>query len=184
MDLGESVVFSDVRATLNISDLMASYNRRSSIRMDTATTLDDLRQGPSVLIGGVSNQWTMRALAPLRFHFAGSDRDFFWIADTKNPQKRDWALDPKSRYASVNRDYAIIARIHDETTGEVEVIAAGIGMSGTSAAGEFLMNPQSLEQLRRRVGAGFKERDFEAILSADVINGVAGSPGIVAVTVF
>jgi len=182
--LGENVVFSDALATLRISNLMATYNRESRFRLNVSTSLDDLREGPSVLIGGMDNQWTLRAIAPLRFHFAGNDEETYWIMDTKNPSKKDWGLDLKTQYAVVNRDYAIIARIHDEATGELEVIVAGIGMSGTAAAGEFLVDPHQLEELRRRVGSGFRDHDFEAVLSTDVVNGIAGSPRILTVAVW
>jgi hypothetical protein len=63
------------------------------------------------------------------------------------------------------------------------MIVAGIGMSGTTAAGEFLVDPQQIKELRRRVGSGFLDHDFEAVLSMDVVNGIAGSPRILAVTV-
>ena len=56
-------------------------------------------------------------------------------------------------------------------------------MTGTSAAGEFLVDPVQIAELRRRVGAGFRDRDFEAVLSTDVVNGIAGSPRILTVSV-
>jgi hypothetical protein len=179
--LGENVVFSDLLATLRISSYLAGHNRESNYRPNTATTLDDLRQGPVILIGGLDNQWTLRALAPLRYRFAATSQEQYWIADTKNPGMRDWGLDLKVPLPNVKRDFAIIARIHDESTGQVEMIAAGIGMSGTAAAGEFLVDPRQIEELRRWVGPGFSSRDFEAVLSTDVVNGIAGSPRILAV---
>ncbi len=116
--LGENVVFSDVLAAARISNLMAIKNRESRFRLNISTTLDDLRQGPAVLIGGMDNQWTLRAIAQLRFHFVGDDsQETFWITDTENPQNKDWMLALKTHYAKVTRDYAIIARIHDEATG-------------------------------------------------------------------
>jgi len=182
--LGENVVFSDVLATMKIADLMTAHKNEYRLRLNVLTTLDDLRHGPTVLIGGLDNQWTMRALAPLRYHFLGSDAAKYWITDTQNPQNQDWALDLKWKYAAVNRDYALIARIHNEETGEIEMIVAGIGMTGTAAAGEFIADPHQIAELRRRVGAGFQNRDFEAVLSTDVVNGIAGSPKILAVTVW
>lgn len=179
--LGENVVFSDVLASVKISNLMAGYGRGSRLRLNISTTLDDLKQGPTVLVGGMDNQWTLRAIEPLRFHFAGDNKETFWILDTKNPGKRDWSLALTTKYDTVKRDYAIIARIHDDATGEPEVIVAGIGMSGTAAAGEFLVDPSQLNELRRRVGPGFRDHDFEAVLSTDVVNGIAGSPRILTV---
>jgi hypothetical protein len=129
----------------------------------------------------LDNQWTLRALAPLRYRFAGTNQEQYWIMDTKNPAMKDWRLDLKVPLSDIKRDFAIIARIHDESTGQLEIIVAGIGMSGTAAAGEFLVDPQRMEELRRQIGAGFRDHDFEAVLSTDVVNGIAGSPRILAV---
>jgi hypothetical protein len=181
--LNENVVFSDALATLRISNYLAARNRKSNFRPNVLATLDDLRQGPVVLIGGLDNQWTLRALASLRYRFACTGQEQYWIMDTKNPAMKDWRLDPKAQLTDVKRDFAIIARVHDESTGQIEMIVAGIGMSGTAAAGEFLVDPQQMEELRRRVGSGFLDHDFEAVLSTDVVNGIAGSPRILAVTV-
>lgn len=181
--LGENIVFSDTLATLRISNYFAAHNRDSSFRPNTITTLNDLRQGPAVLVGGLDNQWTLRALAPLRYRFAGTHQEQYWIMDTQKPEMKDWGLDVKVPLSDIKRDYAIIARIHDESTGQVEMIVAGIGMSGTAAAGEFLVDPQQIAELRRRVGAGFRDHDFEAVLSMDVVNGIAGSPRILTVAV-
>jgi hypothetical protein len=97
---------------------------------------------------------------------------------------KDWWLDLRKPYATVDRDYAIVARIHDATTGEPEVVVAGIGVSGTVAASELLADPQRQEELRRRIGAGFRDRDFEAVISTDVVNGMTGAPKIVVVAVW
>lgn len=182
--LGENVVYSDMLAALKVADVLALRHRAYRVRLNIWTTLGDLKQGPNVLIGGLDNQWTMRALASLRFHFAGSDDQSYWIADTNNPANRSWSLDLKQQYANVNRDYAIVARLHNEQTEQPQVIVAGIGMSGTAAAGEFLGDPHRMEELRQRVGPGFREHDFEAVLSTDVVNGIAGSPKILAVSVW
>lgn len=181
--LGENLVFSDALATLRISNYLATHKVQINLRPDRITTLDDLRHGSVILVGGLDNQWTLRALAPLRYRFAGTRQQQYWIVDTKNPGMKEWRLDINLPLSEVKRDFAIIARIHDEFTGRVEVIVAGIGMSGTAAAGEFLADPIQMDELRRRVGPGFRDRDFEAVLSTDVVDGIAGSPKILTVAV-
>ncbi len=181
---GENVTFSDALAMLKMSDWVAAHGRESRVRADTSTTLYDLQQGPTILIGGLDNEWTLRALNRLRYRFSGSDHEQFWITDSKNPAQRDWVLDLRSRYSAVKYDFALIARLHDESTGQVQLIVAGIGMSGTAAAGEFLVDPVQLEALRRRIGPGFRDHDFEAVLGTDVVNGIPGSAKILAVAVW
>jgi hypothetical protein len=181
--LGENLVFSDVLATVGISSLFATQNRDSRYKLSTVLSLDDLRQGPAVLIGGFDNQWSLRAINNLRYRFFANNYKAFSIIDTKNPQDKRWTVQLDTPLNAVHHDYALIARIHDDDTGQVEVIVAGIGMSGTAAAGELLVNPRELDELRRKVGAGFRDHDFEAVLSTDVVSGSAGTAKIEAVWV-
>jgi hypothetical protein len=180
----ENVVFSDVLAANKISNWIATQHGEQKLRLDHSLTLDDLQQGPTILIGGLDNEWTLRALAHLRYRFLGTDQEQYWISDRKDPGNRKWEVDLNKQYAAVKRDYALIARVHDESTGQMQVIVAGIGMSGTAAAGEFMVDPDRLEELRKRVGAGFRNHDFEAVLGTDVVNGIPGSARILAVEVW
>ena len=181
---GENVSFSDVLATMRISNWIATRSGGQKLRLVKWTTLDDLQQGPTILIGGLDNEWTLRALARLRYQFRGTDQEQYWITDTKDPGSRTWEVDLKTQYPAVKRDFALIARVHDDSTRQVQVIVAGIGMSGTAAAGEFMVDPNRLEELRKRVGSGFRDRDFEAVLGTDVVNGIPGSATILAVAVW
>jgi hypothetical protein len=47
-----------------------------------------------------------------------------------------------------------------------------------------MVNPYRLEELRKRVGSGFRDHDFEAVLGTDVVNGVPGSARILSVAVW
>jgi hypothetical protein len=181
---GENVVFSDVLATMRISNWIAMRGGEQKLRLDHSTTLDDLEQGPTILIGGLDNAWTLRAIAHLRYRFRGTDQEQYWITDTKNPDRRAWEVDLKTQYPAVKRDFALIARVHDDSTRQIQVVVAGIGMSGTAAAGEFMVDPNRLEELRKRVGPGFRDHDFEAVLGTDVVNGIPGSARILAVAVW
>jgi hypothetical protein len=181
---GENIVFSDVIATFRISNWIAARNGEQKLRLDDSTTLDDLQQGPTILVGGLDNGWTLRAIGHLRYRFRGTDQEQYWITDSKNPGDRTWEVDLKAQYPAVKRDFAIIARLHDDSTGQVQIIVAGIGMSGTAAAGEFMVDASRIEELRKRVGPGFRDHDFEAVLGTDVVNGIPGSARILAVEVW
>ncbi len=181
---GENVVFSDALAMQKISNWLATQGTDSRLRLNLLTTLDDLQQGPTVLIGGLDNNWTLRAVGRLRYRFSGTNQQQYWIVDSKNPTKKDWSVDLEKRYSSVRRDYALVARFHDESTRQIQVVVAGIGMSGTASAGKFLVDPNLMKELRRRVGSGFRDHDFEVVLGMDVVNGEGGSPEILAVEVW
>ena len=175
---GENVVFSDALAVTKIANLMALRSREYRVRLNVNTTLDDLRQGPAVLIGGLDNQWSIEAISPLRFRFGGNDDEGYWISDAQNPTDHRWFLDLNQAYTRVTRDYALIARVHSRQAGQPQMIIAGIGMSGTMAASEFLADRGRAEELKRRLGKQLPSSEFEIVLGTDVVNGVAGAPQI------
>ncbi len=181
--LGENVVYSDVLAMMKLESVVERQHRPVRVRLNLGTNLNDLREGPVILLGGLDNQWTLQLLEPLRYRFAGSDADVYYIRDARSPNSRRWSVRLHDKMTTVNRDYALIARVHSEALGQVVMIAAGIGMSGTAAAGEFLASPDLMRELQRRLGPAARDHDFEAVLQTDVVDGIAGAASIVALDV-
>ncbi|HEY9137572.1 MAG TPA: hypothetical protein VIM67_04810 [Terriglobus sp.] len=181
--IGENVVFSDMLAMLKLESVVEQQHRPVRVRLNVGTNLNELREGPAIFIGGLSNQWTLKLLDPLRFRFSGSDADSYYIRDSKDPGNRQWSIHLQDKMTTVNHDYAIIARTHSEPLGQVAMVVAGIGMSGTAAAGEFLANPDQVRELERRIGRANRDHDFEVVLKTSVDNGIAGPAEIVALDV-
>lgn len=181
--IGENVVFSDMLAMVKLESVVEQQHRPVRVRLNVGTNLNELREGPDIFIGGLSNQWTLKLLDPLRFRFSGSDADSYYIRDSKDPENRQWSIHLQDKMTTVNHDYAIIARTHGEPLGQIALVVAGIGMSGTAAAGEFLANPDQVRELERRIGRANRDRDFEVVLKMSVENGIAGHAEIVALDV-
>ncbi|SDF77980.1 hypothetical protein [Terriglobus roseus] len=181
--IGENVVFSDVIAMMKLESVVEQQHRPVRVRLNLGTNLNELREGPAIFIGGLSNQWTLKLIDPLRYRFAGSDEESYYIRDRQDPNNKQWSIRLRDKMTTINRDYAIIARVHCEPLGSVCLIAAGIGMSGTAAAGEFLANPEHVRELERRIGRANRDRDFEAVLTTSVEDGIAGPAEIVALDV-
>jgi hypothetical protein len=64
------------------------------------------------------------------------------------------------------------------------LVAVGIAGSGTKAAGELLTDEAGLEQLASAAGAEWSRKNFEVILSVQVVNGMRGKPKVEAVEVW
>ena len=177
-----AVVIDDLTAIVKIAGVLQSAGKHYSLRGEDATTLMDLRNGPSVVIGAFDNAWTLRMLRPLRFHFANNpDMTLFSIVDGAQHEQARWVVDRRQQVATNNyRDYAIVARFTDEVTGKPTLIAAGIARGGTIAAGEFLTSPALLEAVRARRPSA-QTRNIEVVLSVEIINGEPGTPHIEAV---
>jgi hypothetical protein len=143
-------------------------------------TFSQLREGPIVLIGAFDNIWTLRVTQKLRFGFESKD-GVALIVDRKSPQPTAWATAWDLPYEKLSRDYAIVARIHDSTTGQPVIIAAGISEEGTEAAGEILYNPDYLDSLLAKVPPDWEKKNMEAVIETQVIQGHSGPPNVLAV---
>jgi hypothetical protein len=139
-----------------------------------------LREGPIVLIGAFDNIWTLRVTQKLRFGFESKDGDAS-LVDRKSTGNTSWATAWDLPYEKLARDYAIVARIHDNTTGQPVIIAAGISEEGTEAAGEILYNPVYLDSLLAKAPADWAQKNMEAVIETQVIQGHSGPPNVLAV---
>ena len=164
-------------AISHVSGLLQSSGVQTQLKSAGATPLTELREHSFILLGAFNNQWTLRLVEPLRFHFASEPAES--IVDQMQPQIR-WVRDPSRPYSSAD-DYALVARYRDITTDSWVVVLAGVGRNGTEAAAEFAISPHYMQLLRDQVGEDFSNRNIEAVLKVSVIDGKTGAPSILAV---
>ena len=177
-DHATAVEISDVTTIAGIAGILHADGKHYTLRGANTTTLTDLRSGPSIMVGGFDNVWTLRMLQPLRFHFANDpDMTKVSIVDTQFPNQKRWIIDQQQIATNIYRDYAIVARFTDGTVGKPVLVAAGLSNGGTVAAGEFLANPNLLEAVSRQQPPG-KVKGVEVVLSTEIINGDPGTPNI------
>jgi hypothetical protein len=143
------------------------------------SSLPDLREHSVALLGGYNNQWTLRFVDPLRFYFVQGQGAAEIIADHAHPGTQ-WQRDSSLPYSSAD-DYALVARFRDSTIDGPVVVMAGLGRNGTEAAAEFATSSHYLQLLKDRIGSGFANRNIEAVLKVNVIDGKTGAPTILAV---
>jgi len=164
-------------AISHVSGLLQSSGVQTQLKSAGATPLTELREHSFILVGAFNNQWSLRLVEPLRFHFASEPAES--IVDRMQPQVR-WVRDPSLPYSSAD-DYALLARYRDTTTDSWVVVLAGVGRNGTEAAGEFASSPHYMQLLRDQLGKEFGTRNIEAVLKVRVIDGKTGAPSILAV---
>jgi hypothetical protein len=166
-----------VQAISQVAGFLETEHKQFRIHEAVSTNLQDFHGLAVVLIAGYNNSWTLRLLKPLRFHLT-QDGNFRYIEDAENPSNRDWTVDFDKPYRQQTADYAIIGRFFDPTTDGPVVVAAGISSNGTSAAGEFMVSPDSLSELARLAPHGSLTQNFEAVIKVEVVD---GSPGAVTI---
>lgn len=149
----------------------AKYEVRSAVGLP----LNDLRERPVILLGGYNNEWSIRLLSGLRYHFSLDPEGV--IVDGQGNGR--WERDKTQSYSSAD-DYALVARFRDVTTGSMVVVLAGLGRNGSEAAAEFATNPHYLAWLHDQIGNDLHKKNLEIVLKTRVIDGKTGAPSVVA----
>jgi hypothetical protein len=172
-----AVVIDDLTPVVKIAGFLQSNQKKYSVRGEGSTTLTDLRNGPAVFIGAFDNEWTLRLLKPLRYHFFNdATMTHLGVVDGNSQLPSPWIVDRTQQIATNNyRDYAIVARFTDVTTGKLAIVVAGVGRGGTIAAGEFLTDSALLAPIMRSAG---NKSNIELVLSTPIIGGEPGPPRV------
>ena len=144
------------------------------------TGFAQLREGPSVMIGAFDNPWTMRLTQDLPIGFE-YDNHIRRVVDRKSAPRGIWTLQWQVPMKSLARDYAVVARIHDQVSGQPVIILAGILGEGTEAASEVVSSPAYLEAMLQKAPKNWDQLNLEAVIEANVIEGHPGPPTVVAV---
>src|ERR1700685_2474692 len=102
----EKVAFADATALARVTSLLVSNHRPYRIRFQMSSKLEELRDGPAVLIGAFNNSFTLRLTGPLRFSFLRNpDTMVNRIQDRNDPQNPKWSDDMKAPYQSLRQDF-------------------------------------------------------------------------------
>jgi hypothetical protein len=184
------VPFGDAVTIARVVGTLESKGKNVIIRREGASSYSDLREGAVVLVGAFNNEWSLRLTRQLRYSLAlDSDKHLIYIKDAKNPSSRSWSWAtnlPRDHQGSAGRpvlqDYALVSRIWNSDTGHVVIVIGGLYTYGTEAAGEFLTNPQLMQEIARAVPLADHHRNLQIVLATTVTDDAAGPPRIVAVS--
>ncbi len=180
LHLSGHLALADVITLTRTAAALETRHKAFRVLPASEASFAQLREGPIVLIGGFDNIWTLRVTQKLRFGFDSKDGVAI-IVDRKSPKQTSWATAWDLPYQKLSRDYAIVAREHDPTTGQPVIVAAGISEEGTEAAGEILYNPVYLDSLIAKLPVNWESLNMEAVIETQVIEGHPGPPSILAV---
>jgi hypothetical protein len=162
----------DAYVAADLTELFSRIHKGSQVRIGRDLTYEDLRNSPAVLIGAFDNPWTMRVETelPILLQEPG-------VIVERGGQGRTWRIQGDKRGS---KDFALIARLRKSKTGQFLVIAAGIGMVGTQAAGRFISHPSELDAALRTAPKDWEDKNFELVIESDVIEDSASPPRVVA----
>ena len=176
----DRVSFGDIMALSLMTGMFGSKGKGFHVLRTEDAKLDDLMQGPVVLIGGFSNKWTLQFGSALRFAFV-RDGQLRYISDRQNPSFRQWAQnDSGADVSKATVDYGLISRVIDKDTGRLLVTVAGIHHCGTEAAGHCIADAACLGAAEKLAPGDWKNKNIQIVLETSVIGGNPGQPRVLA----
>jgi len=170
----------DLSAACRIAEFLGGKGKRTVVRGEHDLTMRELRESPSVIIGGLTNQWTARLAPEARFSFDGEGTLRF-IRDRQNPSGREWKFDARVRSSNRDREFMIISRLADSVTGHPVLLVGGFSGWGTEVAIDVLTDPNLMAAVLKDAPVNWDARNVQLVLEGTVINRQAGTPRLVAV---
>jgi hypothetical protein len=155
--------FGDMIVTTEIASMLARHGQSMRIRWANSLPFADLRQARTLLVGAVTNRWTIEMSQRWRFQFRrGADRKHS-IVDTAGTA--EWRATAKDD-GSTGDDYILLCRVRD------------------TAAGRVLSDPAQLDAVLEKVTPNWEARNLQVVLQVKVIGNTPGQPAVVATPVW
>lgn len=156
------VALGDVAAISQVVANLTRMNKAYQERFTNDISFAEIRNNPTVLVGGFNNAMTRELTKKLRFVCVSRNR----IEDRQQPD-RAWVL-RASQDAHDTEDYAIISRILPQDGSAPLLSLAGLGQYGTLAATEFVFDSNRLEEIARSASKDWRKRNLQILLRIKV----------------
>jgi hypothetical protein len=176
--LNQYVGFGDMVVATEVTSLLARRQHEVRVRYASAVEFADMRTSPTLLIGAVTNRWTVEFQAGWRYRFVRKPDMTVVIVDAEKPGQ-EWSVPAKEDGSSPD-DYVMLCRIRNSVTGGLVLAGAGLKQFGTEAAGHLLTDEAQLGPLLRKLPAGWENKNLQVVLHAQVIGNTPAQPEVVA----
>jgi len=178
--------FTSVGETLGVvslCDMFNSVGQKCQVQQSRLVNLDEIKAENAILLGG-NQAWSGRVfLNPDGFRFQNG------VISNNNPQPGEQAI-YRPEFDSVTnqlrRDFALVLMLPNETGEHRVLLIYGIYTQGSQAAIEYLINPERMGELRKKLLELSADHQtipqyFQLLLTTTVENSVPGKSSLLAV---
>ena len=167
-------------ASLGIAaDFLTKHHHPYHVRFGSELTFSQLREQPSLLLGGFGLDWTVRMTRSLRFD---------QLEDSANTEERTFIDKTTNQVWKAKRpgnqdvdvDFGMLCRLFDSTTGQIALLALGTWTYGTLGAANFLFHPELFADLVRNMPSNWETKNIQAVIRVSVIGSALSTPQLIA----
>ena len=180
--LNQYVGFGDMVVATEVATMLAGRAKPVRVRLASSVQFADFRKGETLLIGAITNHWTLELSQAWRFQFAQTPGLETVIVDTMDSQKapearRRWRVSWHPD-GSTPEDYMLICRIRNSVAGGFVIVAAGVKQFGTEAAGRLLTDRLQLSAVLSKLPRGWEDKNLQIVLRTKVLGNTPGQPEV------
>ena len=164
------------------ADFLTSHRYPYHLRFGSELTFSQLREQPSLLLGGFEVDWTLRMTHDLRFvPYQDPNTGLRAFIDRQTKQTWEEVRHPPNPYVDV--DYGILCRLFDSVSGQIVFLAVGTQTFGTEGAASLLFDPALFARFIQHAPSDWEMKNFQAVIRVSVI-GTTPSPAEIVATYF
>jgi len=168
------VTVGDVAAAVSITSMLAERKQPYDLRVGQDVVFGDFRAAPVILIGAFNNSWTIELNDTLCFTF-GADNS---IRETQG-KRRVWRT-VRDAQGIPQEDYALISRQISSKSGKFVFTVAGLDLTGTRAAAEFVRDPARLNAALQKLPRGWQNKNIQLVLHTNVLDDIPSGTQVAA----
>jgi hypothetical protein len=169
------VALGDVAAVSNIVASLTHQKQSFQERFPNDISFAELRNSPSLLVGGFNNPMTLEFTKNLRFVLSARNE-----IDDKQDHNRRWLL-RASEDSHDTEDYAIVTRLTQTHDDAPMLSVAGMGQYGTLAAADYICSPTAISEMTRHLPRDWASRNLQLVLHVKVVDFKPAATEVVAI---
>jgi hypothetical protein len=177
--LTDRVGIGPAAALRRAADFLTSHDYPYHLRFGSDLTFSQLREQPSLILGGFSSIWTLRMTHDLRFNLVNSE-DFRGRTVIDKQTNQVWKAVNPTANGYADQDYGILCRLFDAESGQIVLVAAGITTFGTEGAASVFFDPEVFSGLVKQAPSNWETKNFQAVVRVSIIGTTPSSPQLVA----
>jgi hypothetical protein len=167
--IDQQVNTDDAESAALLSQLAGRFGKEIRFRLTYMSSMDDLRNAPTLLVGAFNNRWALALGEHLPFALEGDWTKGAVLIREREGAHRDWSLTPSARGARSEVDHALISRILHGSTGKPMLQIGGISPAGTLAAAQFITSEGSLSAALGK-STNWKNKNVQIVLRVVIAN--------------